>query len=169
MVESVGAGVTLDGGPNLVNTIEAEMPLGPTSWGGVLLDSRGRVIGILDGQMNAGDDAIGVFVPSPLAEGVALELAQTHRVDHGWLGVVCTDQAAPGAEVTSILPGSPASKAGLKPGDRVVGVDAHPVGSMADLQERLYTVSPGTTVQLAVERGPRSAVVSVTLADTPEG
>ena len=169
MVESVGAGVTLDGGPNLVNTIEAEMPLGPTSWGGVLLDSRGHVIGILDGQMNAGDDAIGVFVPAPLAEGVALELAKTHRVDHGWLGVVCTDQAAPGAEVTSILPGSPASKAGLKPGDLVVGVDAHPVGSMADLQERLYTVAPGTTVQLAVERGTGNAVVSVTLADTPDG
>jgi len=170
MVESVGAGVTLDGGPNLVNTIEAEMPLGPTSWGGVLLDSRGRVIGVLDGQMNAGEDTIGVFVPAPLAEGVALELAKTHRIDHGWLGVVCTDQATAGAELTSILPGSPASKAGLEPGDLVVGVDTHPVGSMADLQERLYTVPPGTTVQLAVEHGgPGSAVVSVTLADTPDG
>ncbi len=150
MVEEVGTGVALDGGPDLVNTIEAEMPLGPRSWGGVLLDSHGRVIGILDGQMNAGNDAIGVFVPAPLAEGVALELAKTHRVEHGWLGVVCTDQGAPGAEVTSILPGSPASKAGIKPGDLVVAVDAHPVSSVADLKERLYTVPPGTTVQLAV-------------------
>jgi S1-C subfamily serine protease len=169
MVEEVGSGVTLDGGPNLVNTIEAEMPLSPTSWGGVLLDSRGRVLGILDGQMDAGDDTIGVFVPAPLAEGVALELAKTHRVEHGWLGVVCTDQAEPGAEVTSILPGSPASKAGLKPGDVVVGVDAHTVSSVADLQERLYTVAPGTTVHLVVERGPGSAVVPVTLADAPGG
>ena len=96
MVEEVGAGVTLDGGPDLLNTIEAEMPLGPTSWGGVLLDSHGRVIGILDAEMNAGDDTIGVFVPAPLAEGVALELAKAHRVDHGWLGVVCTDQSEPG-------------------------------------------------------------------------
>lgn len=169
MVEEVGSGVTLDGGPNLVNTIEAEMPLSPTSWGGVLLDSRGRVLGILDAQMDAGDDTIGVFVPASLAEGVALELAKTHRVDHGWLGVVCTDQAEPGAEVTSVLPGSPASKAGLKPGDLVVGVNAHPVASVADLQARLYTVAPGTTVQLAVERGPDSAVVPVTLADSPQG
>jgi len=145
------------------------MPLGPSSWGGVLLDSRGRVIGILDGQMNAGNDALGVFVPAPLAEGVALELAKTHRVDHGWLGVVCSDEVNGGAEVTSIYPGSPASKAGLEPGDVVVAVGEHRVDSMADLQERLYTVPPGTTVQLAVERGPGNAVINVTLADSPEG
>ncbi|HLM95921.1 MAG TPA: PDZ domain-containing protein [Acidimicrobiales bacterium] len=169
MVEEVGAGVTLDGGPDLVNTIEAEMPLGPTSWGGVLLDSRGRVIGILDGEMSAGADTIGVFVPAPLAEGVALELANAHGVDHGWLGVVCTDQSEPGAEVTSIMSGSPASKAGLRPGDLVVAVGTHPVTSVADLQERLYTVAPGTTVQLAVERGTGTAVVPVKLADSPQG
>ena len=86
------------------------MPLGPASSGGVLLDGHGRVVGILDGQMSAGNDTIGVFVPAPLAEGVARELAETHRSDHGWLGVKCTDQAAPaGAPVTAILPGSPAS------------------------------------------------------------
>jgi len=169
MVQAVGTGVTIAGGADLVNAIEAEMPLGPSSWGGVLLDSRGRVIGILDGQTNAGTDSLGVFVPAPLAEGVAVELATAHRVDHGWLGVVCTDQAKGGAEVTSIYPGSPASKAGLQPGDVVVAVGAHRVSSMADLQERLYTVPPGSTVELAVERGPGNAEVSVRLADSPQG
>jgi len=176
MVEDVGTGMALDGGVDLVNAIEAEMPLGPTSWGGVLLDSHGRVLGILDGQMNLGNDTIGLFVPAPLAEGVALELAKTHRVDHGWLGVQCTDpvtsgvgQPTQGAEVTTILPGSPASKAGLEPGDVVVDVDAHRVGSVADLQERLYTVPPGTTVRLQVERGTGERVVPVTLADSPGG
>ena len=37
----VGTGVSVDGGPDLVNAIEAEMPLGATSWGGVLLDGHG--------------------------------------------------------------------------------------------------------------------------------
>ena len=176
MVQEVGTGVELDGGPNLVTAIEAEMPLGPTSWGGVLLDSHGRVLGILDGQMSLGNDTIGLFVPAPLAEGVALELAQSHQVDHGWLGVQCTDpmtpnsgQAPQGAEVTSILPGSPALKAGLKPGDLVVGVDTHRVGSVADLQERLYIVAPGTTVTLDVQHGARQSAITVKLANTPDG
>jgi S1-C subfamily serine protease len=167
MVQAVGTGVALVDGPNLVNVIEAEMPLGPTSWGGVLLDGHGRVIGILDGQMSAGNDTIGVFVPAPLAEGVAFQLAKTHQVNHGWLGVVCADQAALGAEVTKILPGSPASEAGIEPGDVVVAVGTHGVSSVADLQERLYTVPPGTTVDLAIERGPANAVMKVTLADSP--
>ena len=77
MVQGVGTGVRLDSGIDLVKAIEAEMPLGPTSWGGVLLDSHGHVLGILDGQMNLGNDTVGLFVPAPLAEGVALELAWT--------------------------------------------------------------------------------------------
>jgi S1-C subfamily serine protease len=71
--------------------------------------------------------------------------------------------------VTTILPGSPALDAGLEPGDIVVGVDAHKVDSVADLQERLYTVAPGTTVRLQVERGAGQTVVTVKLADSPDG
>jgi S1-C subfamily serine protease len=110
-----------------------------------------------------------VFVPAPLAEGVARELAQKHSVSHGWLGVKCSDQATGGATVMNILPGSPASQAGLESGDVVVAVDTHLVGSVADLQERLYTVAPGAVVQLAVERGSsHKAVVTVKLADSPQ-
>src|SRR4029077_13593043 len=93
MVRAVGSGVVVQGGTRLVNAIQAEMPLAPNSWGGVLLDGLGRVIGILDGQTNAGNDTLGVFVPAPLAEGVARELAEKHTVNHGWLGVQCADQA----------------------------------------------------------------------------
>jgi S1-C subfamily serine protease len=167
MVREVGMRVTLEGGPVLVDAIEAEMPLAPGSWGGVLLDGSGRVVGILDGQMTAGNDTLGVFVPAPLAEGVAMELAKTHRIDHGWLGVVCADQAPGGATVTKTLPGSPAAEAGLEPGDMVVAVGTHAVTSVADLQERLYTVPPGATVQLAVVRGPGDTIVKVKLADSP--
>ena len=169
MVRAVGSGVAVQGGTKLVNAIQAEMPLGPKSSGGVLLDGLGRVIGILDGQTSAGTDTLGVFVPAPLAEAVARELADTHSVNHGWLGVKCADQTTGGAMVMTILPGSPASHAGLQNGDVVVAVDTHLVGSVGDLQERLYTVPPGAVVQLAVERGStHKAVVTVTLADSPQ-
>ena len=51
----------------------------------------------------------------------------------------------------------------------VVGVGTHAVDSVADLQERLYTVPPGTTVQLTVVRGGKHDVVTVRLADSPDG
>ncbi|HTZ08938.1 MAG TPA: S1C family serine protease [Acidimicrobiales bacterium] len=167
MVTEVGTGVAV-GGTDLADAIEAELPLGPSSRGGVLLDSRGRVIGILDGTTSSGDDPMGVFVPAPLAESVALELAQTHHLDHGWLGIVCSDQpGAAGATVTEFLPGSPAAAAGLRSGDVVVAVGPHPVASVADLQQHLYADPPGTTVQLSVVRGEDPLHVSVTLASAP--
>jgi len=168
MVTGVDTGVSLEGGPELADAIEAELPLGPTSRGGVLLDTHGRVIGILDGQTVAGNDTLGVFVPAPLAESVALELAQNHRVEHGWLGVVCRDEGAGGPTVTGFLPGSPAAAAGLRGGDVVVAVGTQAVDSVADLQEHLYAVRPGQTVRLSVKRdGAGPTVVAVALAGAP--
>jgi serine protease DegQ len=169
MVRQVGTGDTLAGGTTLVNVIEAEMPLGHASSGGVLLDGHGRVIGILDGQTSKDNDTLGVFVPAPLAEGVALELAKSHRVVRGWLGINCTDDLVGGATVASIKSGSPAQEAGLEPGDVVVEVASHPVSSVADLQERLYTMPPGQDVQLVVERGTSTVVMTVKLASAPGG
>jgi len=169
MIRQVGTTVTLGGGGQLVDAIEAEAPLGPASPGGVLLDGRGQVIGIMDGHVSDGAERVGVFVPAALARAVAMQLATDHKVDHGWLGIVCAQQDPDGALVEQILPGSPAVRAGLHPGDKVVAVGTHPVGSLADLQARLYTMPPGAPVQLTVVDGTTSAVVTVTLADSPGG
>ena len=167
MVRQVGTAATLDGGPSLVDAIEAEMPLGPVSWGSVLLDDQGQVIGILDGQRSTGDDVFGYFVPAPLALGVADELAGSHRVARGWLGVLCSDAVDGGAEVTTVMPGSPASTAGLRPGDVVEAVGVHPVTSLADLQARLYTSPPGTRLVLSVLRGGALTTTWVTVQASP--
>ena len=167
MVRAVGTTATLDGGPSLVNAIEAEMPLGPSSWGSVLLDDHGQVIGILDGERSTGDDVFGYFVPTSLALGVADELATSHHVAKGWLGVVCTDAPGGGAEVTTVLPGSPAATAGLHPGDVVEAVDTRGVASLADLQALLYTSLPGTKLQLTVLRNGSVSTTPVVVRASP--
>ncbi|HUY64285.1 MAG TPA: PDZ domain-containing protein [Acidimicrobiales bacterium] len=167
MVRQVGTAATLDGGPSLVDAIEAEMPLGSSSWGSVLLDDQGDVIGILDASRSVGDDTFGYFVPSALAVGVAEELASAHRVVHGWLGLVCSDEPGGGALVTTVLPSSAAAVAGLQPGDIVEAVGTHDVGSLADLQARLYTSTPGTRLVLTVVRQDRVVSLPVTVAAAP--
>lgn len=167
MVHQVGTAATLDGGPTLVDAIEAEMPPWPSSWGTVLLDDQGQVLGILDGERNVGSDVFGYFVPAPLAVGVADELAEAHQVARGWLGVVCADAAGGGAQVTTVLPGSPAAVAGLRPGDVVEAVDAHAVATLADLQARLYTSRPGTRLLLTLLRDDGVTTTSVTVQSSP--
>ncbi|HEY8345873.1 MAG TPA: PDZ domain-containing protein [Symbiobacteriaceae bacterium] len=57
-----------------------------------------------------------------------------------------------GAEVVSVIPGSPAAGV-LQPGDRIIAVDGHLVTGAADLQERMGQVSPGSQVVLRLRRG----------------
>jgi S1-C subfamily serine protease len=167
MVRAVGTPATVDGGPALVDAIEAEVPLASAPWGAVLVDDDGGVLGILDGVRSAGGDTYGYFVPAALAVGVAEELAQDHHVNRGWLGVLCQDNGGTGAAVTTVIPGSPASAAGLRAGDVVEAVDSHVVGSLADLQARLYTLSPGTQLQLTFARNGAVATTAVTLVALP--
>ena len=169
-IRSVGTSATVGDGVGLVDTIEADMPLGPAPWGGVLIDGHGQVVGVLAGRRSTASGRTGVFVPASLAVGVARELATGHKVEHGWLGVNCTD--APdggGARITAIMAGGPASAAGLHRGDIVAAVDSHPVGSLADLQASLYTSPPGTPVSVMLVRAGEDMMTTVTLASSPTG
>ena len=74
-----------------------------------------------------------------------------------------------GAIVSSVLASSPAAGAGIEPGDVVTTIDTHNVSSHADLQARLYTMPPGSTVVLTVERSGTMRTVSLDLAADPGG
>jgi hypothetical protein len=119
------------------------------------------------GQSAAGPTA--VFVPAPVATGVASRLAGQAPPEHGWLGVVATD--APGGEcgatVLRVLPGSPAAAAGLRPGDVVDGVGHRSVCSVADLQARLYVSSPGQMAELQLLSRSGTKTVRALLAASP--
>jgi S1-C subfamily serine protease len=169
-IRKVGASVTLSSGTDLVDTIEADMPLGPAPWGGVLLDGRGQVVGVLDARTTTVTGRTGLFVPATLAVGVARELASSHKVEHGWLGIKCTDMPNDGgARITAIMAGSPAAAAGLHQGDVVEAVDLQRVNSLADLQASLYTSPPGTSVSLLLDRSGQDVVTTMTLAGSPTG
>lgn len=67
-----------------------------------------------------------------------------------------------GVGITSILPGSPAEGAGLKPGDVITAVDGEPVRNLNEFLRAMAEKRAGEEVYLALEGG---RVVKVTLAD----
>ncbi len=80
---------------------------------------------------------------------------------------------APGAKfgelpsvIGAVLPASPAEKAGLLPGDRVVSVGGHPVSTWTEMQTEVQ-ISGGRTVAFDVVRG-EPAEGRVSLDVTPE-
>lgn len=78
--------------------------------------------------------------------------AQTSaRAKRGWLGVGLNDNAQ-GTVITRIIPGSPAYRALLQVGDRLVSIDQQAIGSARDTVNRIGTQPPGARLTLRVLR-----------------
>jgi serine protease Do len=77
-----------------------------------------------------------------------------------------------GAILREVLSGTPASQAGLRPGDGIVELDGQPIRSTHDLTDRLDRIPAKATIRLGVvrDRGPRRHRLSLTLrtASRPE-
>jgi len=66
-------------------------------------------------------------------------------------------------EITGFAENAPASRSGLKIGDRIIAIDGEKIESATEIDSRV-AYFPGKTLALAVERGGRQLVIPVKLA-----
>ncbi|MDD4268032.1 MAG: PDZ domain-containing protein [Pirellulales bacterium] len=76
--------------------------------------------------------------------------------------------AADGAPVRFVFPGSPADKAGLAEGERIVAVDGEPVADAAALRARIARRKPGEAISLLVASNGQQRTVNPTLEPSAE-
>jgi hypothetical protein len=76
-------------------------------------------------------------------------------------------ESMPGVLVESVLPGTPADRAGLLPGDLIVAVEDQVIRVGHSLAEVLSQFQPGEEVTLVVQRGGRVERFGVELAEHP--
>jgi S1-C subfamily serine protease len=156
----------------LMDTIDVDISADATP-GGVLLDSSGKVLGVLGATEDPSKDLTGEFVPSWLAEGVAEQLVDAHKVTHGWLDVAGYTGAMGGAYVKSVTAKGPAAVAGIHQGDTIIGISTvkgiEKIASMADLRGLLYLEPPGARVEIELlsTTGQTSMVMPVLAAVSP--
>jgi thiol-disulfide isomerase/thioredoxin len=79
------------------------------------------------------------------------------NVDRPWLGIAMDAEgphpAGPGVRVGHVVRGSPADKAGLHEGDRVVRIAGNPVSRGADVVQTVAGFSVGESIDLVYLRG----------------
>jgi S1-C subfamily serine protease len=143
--------------------------MNPGLGGGPLLDTLGRVVGVVSLNLNE----IGRFslaIPSEYYLDAKTEFLGGGRTGMGtraWLGVFCYAMNNH-VVIAGILPGGPAERAGLKAGDVVLSVDGRDVADRATLYRHLWTRRPGEAVSLTVYRGSESRQVTVDSGDAVE-
>jgi S1-C subfamily serine protease len=144
----------------------------PVPWwsGAALVDSAGKLVGI--GSLIVGDATSkaeagpgNMFVPIDLLPPILGELIGNGRVTGAarpWLGMT-THEIAGQLLVARVVPGGPAEKAGIVPGDLVTGIDGRPSHSLSHLYKRIWsTGSAGTVVPLDVTREGERLRIDVT-------
>lgn len=149
--------------------IQTNATINPGNSGGPLFDLRGDVVGVTTAIMSQGQ-GIGFAVPINLVKDLLPNLLDNGRPERGWLGVnvqEIVEGQHRSAVVVDVFQDSPAAKAGVKPGDRVISVGGKPVERYQHLLRRIALLAPGTSVKLGLLRGTRMLEVSPELAQRP--
>lgn len=154
--------------------LQTDAAINPGNSGGPLVTEDGRVVGI-NSRSYLGADNLGFAIPSSVARRVAEVLVRDGRVVRSYLGLAFREMqdlerfyalaANTGALVASVDPGSPAERAGLRPGDVVLAVDGAAVDGrfpeqLPPIQHRIASRPVGAAVRLSVRRGGAAIEVS---------
>ena len=163
-----------------LDLIQTDAAINPGNSGGPLVNADGRVIGINTLVRSGPGAGLGFAIPINLASRVAEQLQQAGEVVHPYLGlqlIALTARIArehnqdpnalvvlperSGALVQSVLPDSPAQRAGLRRGDLVVKAGDVPVDDPQTLLQQVDQAEIHQPLTLQIIRGEKDLQLPV--------
>jgi len=164
------------GESSFINALQTDAAINPGNSGGPLINTAGAVIGVnsaiatLSGLSNsqAGSIGLGFAIPINQARKTADQLITTGKASYPVMGVsIDMNFAGPGAKVTTadgaILPGGPAQKAGIKPGDLIIEFGGKAINNADELIVAIRAKNIGDRVEVKFKRGSSTRSTTVTL------
>ncbi len=169
----------------LQSVIQTDAAINPGNSGGALADISGQVIGINEAIESPTGyySGIGFAIPINSARKIAAELIAHGKVVHPYLGVSyralsdytaqerakvgITLQGDQGVVVEAVSPNSPATRAGLEPGDVVLKANGQTLTDANMLNEVTLAHNVGDTLTLTISRNGKTMDVPVTLQERP--
>lgn len=183
---SVTAGIVSAKGRTLpdddyVPFIQTDVAINPGNSGGPLINMQGQVVGINSQIVSRSGGYMGLSfaIPIDLAMNVVKQIKEHGSVSHGWLGVLIQDvdqglaksfglPQPMGALVAQVQKGSPADKAGLKPGDVIIKFNGHDINRSEDLPKIVGSMAAGSQATMTIVRDGKHKTLQVTLGKLPE-
>jgi len=163
-------------GVMLRHVIQTDAAINPGNSGGALVNAAGEVVGINTFIFTGGGQGsigLGFAIPIGRALRIVEEIVRFGRVREFTTGLA-TDPAAAyamglrrgdGVLVTEVQKGSPGARAGIVPGDILVGIDGRAVSTLEELRSILRLFRVGDRVPLKVRREGKVFDISLELAE----
>lgn len=138
--------------------LQIDAPINPGNSGGPVVNIQGDMIGVATAIIG-GAQGIGFAIPVDRAKRIVADLVKFGKVQPVWIGLhgrTATargerDGSPRGFRVRRIEPDSPAQRAGIRVGDRIVSVDGAAIDSEDAFETALSTRGPGRPMKLVIQ------------------
>lgn len=175
---------------SLPQVIQTDAPINPGNSGGPLLNLNGEVLGVNAAIASATgtNSGVGFSIPVDVVKRIVPRLIEGGEVAYPYMGLTFDGEVSldeldiygvaqtDGSYVISVVPGSPADRAGLvgadpetgRGGDLIIAVDGRPIRTFSDLNTFLVLEAEvGQTIELTVLRGEDTLILPLTLGARP--
>jgi serine protease Do len=160
--------------------LQTDAPINPGNSGGPLINMRGEVIGMNSAiETQVGQFAgVGFAIPVNMIKAMLPTLTKGGQITRGMLGIGIQDitkelaeqfrlPVEHGALVAQVNKGSPAEKAGLKPGDVIVRYESMEVTDSTQLRNLVAGTAPGKEVRIVAIRNGKEETFTATIEKMP--
>lgn len=159
--------------------LQTDAAVNPGSSGGPLVNIRGELVGINTAIIGQSYQGVSFAIPSAIARDVFQRLVASGEVARGWMGVALRDltpelaeelglSGPQGALVAGVAEGSPASAAGIMPGDVILSFNKQVVRERTELTLMVAASAIGAVVPVELVRDGKPLSIKVTIARRPE-
>lgn len=169
--ERTGRDVQLGDPDAYYSFLQTDASINPGNSGGPLIDMQGRVVGV-NTAINQAANNIGFAIPVNMIRALLPRLLKEGRVQRAAIGVQVSDVTLDdvarfqlphrkGAFIAQVVPGSPAEKARIKPGDVIVEFYGRVIDSPEDLRWEASLAPIGLDVPVVLLRNGKKIEVSL--------
>lgn len=152
--------------------IRANVPISPGQIGGPLLNTEGKVVGLMVLAVQEGKECYALPVNS--ARRIIEDIRENGTARHGWVGVgVVEGQPVESGKrpvvVSNLFRDTPAAESGIQPGDEVRRIGDHEVNEPSDILDAAFFSRVGKPVPVEVIRDGKKLVFDLPIVERPAG
>jgi serine protease Do len=152
--------------------IQTDAAINPGNSGGPLVNLKGDVVGV-NARVLSGAENVGFAIPIDTAREVVEAIIRDGRVHRSWIGVTFQEMLAKtddpsqrGVVISDVDRLSPATEAGVKPGDVLVSINGQEVNARFEedlpaVRKAVANLAVGSTAVLSLRRGEEKVDIPV--------